>query len=148
MSMKFVLRLKVLEDFKSALTVFETKVKFTYEPLPEIFLQMSKNDFSETLSNMFMLASSSMKYMPASEAWCFAIDQSNLEITKEDIVAIKNLSKLLGQTDVDGQVAQIKVTNEFLNKQIRNAVSEKDKNAKLYSKLGIVGGLMLVILLI
>ncbi len=137
-----------MEDFKSALSVFETKVKFTYEPLPEIFLQISNNEFNESVAEMFRLASASMKSMTASEAWSFAINEIELELTKDDIIAIKNLSKLLGQTDIEGQVAQIKVTNEFLDKQIKSAILEKDKNEKLYSKLGVVAGLMLVILLI
>ncbi len=51
-------------------------------------------------------------------------------------------------TDVDGQMSQIEVTEEFLSKQIKQAREEKQKNEKLYQKLGTTIGLALVILLI
>ena len=37
-SKKYILRVKELKDFKNALNIIGSKIKFTYEPLPEIFL--------------------------------------------------------------------------------------------------------------
>ena len=33
----YMLRLEELEEIKNALNIFKTKIKFTYEPIPEIF---------------------------------------------------------------------------------------------------------------
>ena len=66
----------------------------------------------------------------------------------EDKQTIKTLSKLLGSTDTDGQISQIEVTETFLEKQIREAEEEKQKNEKLYKKLGATIGLAIVIILI
>ena len=58
------------------------------------------------------------------------------------------LSKLLGQTDVNGQISQIEITENFLETQIKQAQEEKQKNEKLYIRLGTTIGLVIVIILI
>ena len=40
---KYRLRLEELEEIKNALNIFKSKIKFTYEPIPEIFKQISEN---------------------------------------------------------------------------------------------------------
>jgi len=84
----------------------------------------------------------------AGEAWEKCIEMSNLEITNEDKEALKSLGKLLGSTDMQGQLNQINMVDCFLNDQIKEAVREKEKNAILYRKLGIIVGLAVVIVLI
>lgn len=42
-SQKYVYRVTELKEFKNALNMFKTKLKFTYEPLPEIFSQIASN---------------------------------------------------------------------------------------------------------
>ena len=54
----------------------------------------------------------------------------------------------MGQTDVEGQVSEIEVTQKFLDMQIEEAEEEKKKNQKMYKTLGIVFGLVFVIILI
>ena len=61
---------------------------------------------------------------------------------------MKTLSKLLGQTDSDGQVSQIEITEKFLDTQIKEAVEDKQKNEKLYTRLGTIIGLAIVIILV
>ena len=54
---------------------------------------------------------------------------------------------MLGETDLEGQISQIDITLSFLDKQIQEAETEKNKNEKLYKKLGTIMGLALVIIL-
>ena len=89
-----------------------------------------------------------MQNMSAGEAWENAVQKSDTNLTKEDIQVLLMLSKMLGQTDVEGQISQIEVTETFLEKQIAEAVEEKNKNEKLYRKLGTTIGLAIVIILI
>ena len=49
---------------------------------------------------------------------------------------------------MDGQLSQIEITESFLEEQIRQAQEEKNKNEKLYQKLGMTIGLGIVIILI
>jgi stage III sporulation protein AB len=57
------------------------------------------------------------------------------------------LSKLLGKTNLEGQVREIELTQSFLKKQIEDAEQERQKNEKLYKTLGMTIGLAIVILL-
>ena len=146
LSKKYVYRLNELEEMKNALNIFESKRKFTYEPIPEIFGEISKNS-SSNISNIFKKAKEKMKEKNASQAWEETIDESDCNFSKEDKQVLKTLSKLLGQTDSEGQISQIEITQNFLNTQIKEAEEEKRKNEKLYSKLGTTIGLAIVIIL-
>ena len=88
-----------------------------------------------------------MKNTEAGTAWLNSIDESNLEINEEDKNILKGLSKMLGKTNLEGQVSEIELTQSFLKKQIENAELEKQKNEKLYSRLGTTIGLAIVIIL-
>ncbi len=147
MSKQYIYRLKELEEIKNALNIFKTKIKFTYEPIPEIFTEISKTS-NYNISEFFMKVVEKMKNKSASEAWEEGIDEIESNLTQQDKQTIKTLSKLLGTTDVDGQVSQIEVTESFLEEQIRQAQEEKNKNEKLYQQLGMTIGLAIVIILI
>ena len=66
----------------------------------------------------------------------------------KNIGIIKNLGRLLGKTDIEGQLNEIKLVNNFLDTQIRTAEDEKNKNEQMYRTLGIVAGMTITILLI
>ena len=51
-----------------------------------------------------------MKELSAGEAWEKAVYESDTNLNKEDINVLLMLSKMLGQTDVEGQVSQIEIT--------------------------------------
>ena len=84
----------------------------------------------------------------AGDAWIHALEEVECNFTKEDKDIIKGLAKMLGKTDIDGQVSEIKLTCKFLDVQIKDAENEKIKNEKLYKTLGATVGLALVIILI
>ena len=125
LSKKYVYRLNELEEMKNALNIWESKIKFTYEPIPEIFEEISKNS-SYNISNIFKKAKEKMKEKNASQAWEESIDESNCNFSKEDKQVLKTLSKLLGQTDSEGQISQIEITQNFLNTPKKK--KEKMKN--------------------
>ena len=146
-SKKYEERVRELKEFKNALNMFKTKIKFTYEPIPEIFEQISKQIQTNT-GKIFKLASCNMEVLTAGEAWNMAVETNILSINEEDKSILKNLSKLLGQTDLEGQISQIELTSNFLDEQIEKAEKEKLKSEKMYRTLGMVIGLAIVIILI
>ena len=131
---------------KNALNIFESKIKYTYDPIPEIFDEISKNNNKNT-SKIFKLAKEKMKEKTANIAWEEALEEAQTNLKKEDKYVLKSLSKLLGRTDVEGQVSSIEITQKFLEEQIKEALEEKRKNEKLYSKLGTTIGLAIIIIL-
>lgn len=145
-SQKYINRVNELKNFKNALTIFKTKIKYTYAPLLEIFMDISKS-IEGVVGEVFRNICKNMEIENATDSFNDAIDFANLNITVEDKETIKNLSKLLGKTDIEGQLSQIDLTLSFLNIQIEKAEKEKAKNEKLYRTLGIVTGLGIVIIL-
>lgn len=144
---KYSYRLEELEEIKNILNVFKSKIRFTYEPIPEIFREIA-NNAKENIGQIFKEAGKNMQDFSAGEAWENAIQTSETNLTDEDKHVLLMLSKMLGQTDVEGQISQIEITENFLEKQIKEAQQEKDKNEKLYRKLGTTIGLAIVIILI
>lgn len=147
LSEKYINRVNELQEMKNALNIFKTKIKFTYEPIPKIFENIGKNS-SNNIGKLFISAKNKMENDIASNSWQEAVNEYTGFLNKEDKHIIKMLSKQLGETDVDGQVSQIEVTEKFLDEQINQAQQEKEKNVKLFQKLGITAGLMIVIILI
>ena len=145
-SARYASRVNGLKKMLRALNIFEEKIKFTYEPIPDIFEELG--DGGDYVGEIFSKASLNMKTMQAGEAWENAIDSVNTNFTKEDINTIKGLAKMLGKTDLDGQVSEIRLTKQFINTKIEEAEIERRKNSKLYKTLGATVGLATVILLI
>lgn len=146
LSKKYVYRLKELEEIKNSFNILKTKIKFTYEPIPELFQEL-ENTKCRNVGNIFKLAKEKMENENISTAWENAIEESATNLKKEDKEILKGLGKLLGRTDVEGQMGQIETTESLLENQIKEALEEKLKNEKLYSRLGTTIGLAIVILL-
>ena len=145
-SKKYENRVKELREFKNALNIFKTKIRYTYEPIPEIFLEISEN-ISSNISNVFKFAANKMDGLTAGEAWSVALKLEDLNINQEDKTVLSSLGKLLGKTDLQGQLNTIEMTTDFLDEQIRKAEIQKSKNEKMYRTLGMIIGLSIVIIL-
>lgn len=146
-SSQYKKRVEELKEMKKSFIAIETKMKYTYEVLPEIFKEVSVG-LKENIKNIFEKARLLMEEKTAKEAWVEALENTKTNMTKEDVEILKGYGKLLGKTDIEGQVSQIELTNEFLETQIKKAEQELIKNEKLYKTLGTVSGLAIVILLI
>ncbi len=148
-SKKYTNRVEILKNLKNALNIFEVKINFSFETIPEIFSEISEKIqgttgkiFADTVFYM------NIENMKAGDSWEKSIDINCSDLKKDDINCIKTLGKLLGSIDVEGQVSQIKLVKEFINNQIDEASQAKNKNAKMYQKLGAIIGLIIVIVLI
>jgi len=146
-SQKYKKRELELKEIKTALNMFKSKIKYTYEAIPDVFMEISEN-FSCNISNIFRTASLKMKDGSAGEAWNTAIDSTYTNLNNENKNVLKSLSKMLGKTDLDGQLKEIELTDNFLNYQIEKAEIDRQKNEKLYKTLGVVAGITFVIILI
>lgn len=137
-------RLKELTRFKSALVMFKSKLEFTYEPIKNIFEDISKTIYMQK-NNIFEKAIKDEYDINTS--WKNAVSSEN-NFSKEDKELIKTFGKLLGKTDLTGQVNEINLALNLLEKQLIDAENEKNKNVKLYKTMGIVCGMGICIILI
>lgn len=146
-SQKYEKRVLELKEFKSAFIMLKTKIRYTYEPLKEIFEEISKH-INSNASKTFEKASKYMENEDSTYSWNKAVQNTQLEITKEDKNTLYELGKMLGKTDKDGQISQIELTTTFLDSQIEKAEKEMEKNSKLYKTLGAITGIGIIIILL
>lgn len=146
-SKKYVNRVIELKEMKTALNIFETKVKLTYEPIPQIFKDISLKT-KDNVSKIFEMASEHMKHKDAGAAWKESLNMVETNMNKEDIEMLKGLSNLLGKVNVEGQVSEIKLIDKFLDGQIEKAEQDRKKNEKMYKTLGVTMGVAIVVILI
>lgn len=142
---KYETRVVELNKFQNALIMFKTKIEFTYEPIKNIFEEISKIIYLEN-KNIFKLTIESEEEI--NQAWKNSADIFYGVFTKEDVDVIKMFGKLLGKTDVEGQVSEILLTQKLIEKQIEKAEYEKLKNSKLYKSMGVILGLGICIILV
>ena len=97
----FEKRVYELNKFQNALIMFKSKIEFTYEPLKIIFEDISKIIY-ENSQNIFLNALINEKNITLS--WNEAINNTKSDFNEEDKEIIKMLGKMLGKTDIKGQV--------------------------------------------
>lgn len=140
-------RVTELNELKTALNMIKTKIRFTSEPLYSIFQEVSASS-KGNVSNLFKNMSKNLKNNSAKTVWEEGIEKENLFIKKQDRQALKSMGKLLGKTDLDGQISEIELTESFLETQILEAQKERDKNERLYKTLGMITGVGIIVILI
>lgn len=142
----YEVRERELKRIKNSLAFFKSKVEFTYEPIQEIFTQISKSVYLHK-DNIFLRTVELLKAYNIEYAWENAVEE-NSAFNKEDKEVLKMFGKLLGKTDKNGQISEIEITQSFVQKQLEKAEQEKNKNVKLYRTLGVSLGVGIVIILI
>lgn len=147
LSQKYVKRVDELKAFKSALVMLKTKIRYTYAPICEIFADISKS-LKGNISTLLKNACTQIEEKGATDGFYTAIEMTDLNVTKEDRQVMGTLSKLLGKTDVEGQISEIELVQSFLETQIEKAEVQREKNAKLYKTLGVICGIGIVIILL
>lgn len=146
LSKRYVNREKELKELKNALSILGTQIKFTYEPLPKLFRQIGEIT-KGNIGEIFTSAYKEMGKKNAGMSWEYSIDNSDTSLNKEDKEIIKKLGNLLGQVDIEGQLKEIALVDNFLDTQIKKAEEDRKKNERLYKVLGTTIGLTIVIIL-
>lgn len=146
-SKKYTNRVNELKEMQIVLDILENKIKFTYEPLKDIFKEM-KRLLKGNIAELFNNISKRLEECCVEKSFIEAIKDVRTNLLEEDLEVIKNLSKTLGKTEKEGQVSQIELTKTFIESQIKKAEKEEEKNSKLYKTLGATIGLALIIILV
>ena len=137
-------RIKELQKFLNGIAMFKNKVEFTYEPINHIFFDISKVIY-ENKENIFKEIQNNKKDINI--LWDEETDKIN-NINNEDKEIIKMFGKLLGKTDIKGQLGQIELATKLIEKQIEKAEIEKNKNFKVYKAMGMITGIGICIILV
>ena len=144
-SKSYSMRVLALQKIKSGFGFFRSKIEFTYEPIKEILNQISDSVYRGE-ENIFQRTKEYMKNDEINVAWNKAVEEE-VNMNQEDKDILKLFGKLLGKTDKKGQISEIDLSLNFVEKQIQKAELEKNKSAKLYKSLGLLIGMGIVIIL-
>lgn len=147
LSKKYKYRLEELDEFKNVFNIIENKIKYTYQPLETIFFEIAEIS-SFQVKAFFNYVANNIKREGAESAWKNGLQKTDLNIKKEDKEIIKEFGIMLGKINKEGQISQVNFTSKLLDRQVEKARIEREKNEKMYQKLGLIFGIGIVIILI
>ena len=140
-----------LRELQGQLQILENELSFQLNPLLEAFSTIAGTGSITT--NFFSSAARYLKNkrgISATRAWELAINDniSATSLVEEDKDIIIAFGKMLGSSDLEGQIRNIRLTLSQLEIQESKAEESRKKNESMYRNLGVLGGLALVIFLV
>lgn len=141
-----------LNEIHRAIYQLQNEITYVHALLPDAFMSVASKS-KEPIKELFNKTSELLinnEYENVYEAMNTAINaiKTRLYLNSDDINVILDLSKTLGESDIDGQNNIFSLTIANLKKQIRISEDFMRKNIKMYRYLGFYFGAMLVIALI
>ncbi len=147
----FSRRPEELRTMQSMLNRLENEIKFMSNLLSESFRRICTEN--SVVADIFLDAAGFMdtgERVTAQKAWEMSI-KNNIKKTafdKEDEKILLDFGQMLGVSDLEGQLKNIRFTLRQLEIQEKKAEEARRKNETMYRRLGVLGGLALIILLI
>lgn len=142
-------RVKTLEKFRLMLKLMQTEIEYVNAPTYELLKNASER---KELKDLFFLSECLMKLnsgAPFDLSWQEAVKRTKPpELENEDLQLIISFGNSLGTTDQDGQLKLCGMYEELIVQKIQEARVKMKTHASLYSKLGIICGIAVVIILI
>lgn len=142
-------RIKALEDIKKALIILKSQIEFSLSPLPDAMLLISKRT-SPSLALFFEYVANRLNERTGygiDAIWQDAL-QTCLKKTyleSEDIDYFKSLGNTLGYLDMKLQTNGIQIMIDYIDTKCESLQEVSGKNKKLYSSLGILGGILVAV---
>lgn len=139
-----------LRDFITALTLLDTEIIWGGTPLPEAFALLKHR--SEGAWKVFFaeLERRVQEGESANTAWSetIRIQEKRFCLKSEDWQVIQNVGKGLGRSDRQEQHKQLELVKQQIRDVQEQALIMCDKQAKMWSYLGFLGGIAGVIFLL
>ncbi len=140
-----------LRELQTLFQMFENQISYLSDVLIEAFERVSR--VGGEMGLIFGKAAEILKNEDAqcaANAWEQAVRQCirRTALNREDEEVLAGFGKMLGSTDLDGQIKNIRLTMEALRMQEKKAEESRIKNETMYKSLGILGGIAVVIVLL
>lgn len=148
----FKKRVKQLNEFERAINQLQSEIEYTYTPLPEALSNVA-NKSEKPINEVFMKAGKLLALNEVETVYeafqkCLNDESISLNLNKEDTAVILDLSKSLGESDIEGHKKIFSLAISNLKKRISIAETIMNKNAKMYRYLGFSIGAAIVIVLV
>lgn len=150
-SRKYSQRPSELRTLQALLQMFENEISFLSNVLTDAFEKISKCSDS-AVSSFFSAAARNLRSeagLNAYESWKMAVEEniSRSSLYEEDKEILVSFGKLLGGSDIEGQIKNIRLTISQLKLQEQKAEELRRKNEGMFRNLGVLGGLAIIIIL-
>ncbi|MCB2291983.1 stage III sporulation protein SpoAB [Clostridium algoriphilum] len=141
-----------LNEIQRAIYQLQNEITYVHSLLPDAFKSIADKS-KEPINELFAKTSellSDNEYENVYQAMNSAVEfvKNKLYLNADDINVILDLSKTLGESDIQGQNSMFTLTIANLKKQIKISEEYMIKNIKMYRYLGFSFGAMIVIALI
>ncbi len=141
-----------LRTLQSALQMLESEIVFSVNPLPHAFNRIY-NSFPGSIGKIFKHSSEALlqrRGLTAHEAWNESLERSTIQmaINSEDKKILREFGSMLGCSDKENQINNIRLTCSKLEIAEKKAELLKEKNERMLKNLGVLGGILAVLLLI
>lgn len=142
-------RPRELRALRSALQMLETEITYGATRLPEAFETVASR-CDQSVGQLFKQAGvelAAMSGVSATEAWEKALAgyYPASALKPQDHSILISLGRSLGRSDCADQVKHLRLTMEQVAQEAANAEEEASRNVKMWSYLGFLGGLVIVL---
>jgi Stage III sporulation protein AB (spore_III_AB). len=136
---------------QNLLQLLENRISYLSDILTDAFDRIKASSQNE-VGIFFSYTSERLKTeknINATDAWEAAIRENikKTALNKEDEEILVSFGKILGGSDTEGQINNIRHTINQLKMQEEKAEKSRIKNEKMYKSLGILGGLAVIVIL-
>jgi len=140
-----------LRELQGLLQMLENQITYLSDVLAEAFERISR--VGEETGVFFKTAAEILKNgnaVNACDAWEQAVNSciGMTALNREDKQILLSFGKSLGNTDMEGQIKNIRLTQGHLAIQEKKAEEHRKKNENMYKSLGVIGGAAIVIVLL
>lgn len=141
-----------LKELEKAVMILENEITYTYTELPDAFLKVS-NELESPLSMVFKKAHENListEFNDIHDSLINALEEEEdkLSLDKKDKNIIIQLSKSLGQWDIEAHKNLLKLCRKNIEEQIQVGTRKEMREGKMFKTLGISLGAIICILLL
>lgn len=147
-------RLRLLEKLRQMIYFLKGEITYSHAPLAEALERVGRRG-GGPLGDMFVRASErictqegeSLQEIWSGETRTMAAGAKNLPLTRADLEQFNALGEHLGYLDVDMQERTLLLYLEQLDLSIEYLQAHRQEKCRLYTSLGVMGGIFLVIVM-
>jgi len=141
-----------LSEWKKALLILRSQIAFAALPLPEAMNAASER-VSGPVSQTLACFAESLQSRDSADIyaiWKKALNGNKTcsYLKQEDWEWLENFGKTLGFLDKAMQLNSIDLTVSYIDSKSEILLSQSEKNKRMFSSLGILGGMLIVVILL
>lgn len=143
-------RTEFLQEFHKGLLILHQEMEYRKTPLEEA-LQYAGNSLKEPLSSFLRETGIRLEKLPGAPFFSVWEEMADWYLSeslqkKEDFEFIRQLGRQLDGLEAEGNSRMLNIYEQRLQGMIASAKKEYEGKAQLYQRLGILGGIFLILL--